>query len=135
MGRIQSSVSKPAFFPSAMGVVFCTLGFFLFSREHPYASFFISAGFFVLGFLFLSVARVKLEADALKYRRWFLWQAVSYSEITDCGESGIFGYIRLRRYVFPLGRIYFARPYSSDSLFGLDKEMISSIRSKANIVA
>jgi hypothetical protein len=127
--------SKSAFLFSGMGLGFCTFGLFLINREHPYASFFIFVLSFVLGFLFFSVARVRLEDDVLRYGRWYLWQAVSYSEITDCGESGILGYIRLRHYVFPLGRIYFARSYSSDSFFGLDKEMISSIRSRANIAA
>jgi len=86
-----------------------------------------------MGSLSLSVSRVRLETDGIEFRRWFRWRTASYSEIKECGESGIFGYIKLRHYVFPLGCIYFARPYSSDSLFSLDKEMISSIRSRAQL--
>src|ERR1700726_3629566 len=94
------------------GLFFCGMGLLLFNREHPYASAFISLPFFILGFFFLSVVRVKLEATGVKYRRWFRWRAVSYSEIRDCGESWVYGYIRPRQYAFPWGRIYFIRPQS-----------------------
>jgi hypothetical protein len=111
----------------------CAFGLACFNREHPYATGAISLTFFVAATFFLSVARVRLEGKEIKYRRWFHWHGVQFSEIRECGESWVFGYIRPRKYAFPWGRIYFVLPNASDSLFGLDKEMISTIRSKANI--
>jgi hypothetical protein len=115
------------------GLFFCGLGLFLFNRQHPYGTGLVCLGFVTLGAFFLSVTRVKLEGKEVKYRRWIRWHALPYSEIRECGESWVYGYIRPRRFAFPWGRIYFVRPNTSDSLFGLDKEMISTIRSKANI--
>jgi hypothetical protein len=53
-------------------------------------------------FFFPSVARVEPGNKELKYRRWLRWRAVSYSEIADCGESWVYGYIRLRHSRFSL---------------------------------
>jgi hypothetical protein len=108
-------------------------GLFLFNRQHPYVTGLTCFGFLVLGAFFLSVARVLPEKNELKYRRGFRWHAVSYSEIRECSESWVFGSVKLRHYLFPWGRIYFARPSAPDSLFGLDKEVISTIRSRAHI--
>ena len=36
-----------------------------------------------------------------------LLEAAPYDEIADCGAVWIFGYLRLRRFVFPWGRLYF----------------------------
>jgi hypothetical protein len=134
MGARETSLNNAAFvFKYALGFWFCGVGLFLFNSKHPYTSGFISLGFFILGLFFLSVVRVKPEKDVVRYRRWFRLHAVSYSEIRECGESWVYGYIRPRQYVFPWGRLYFVRPHSSDSLFGWDKELITAIRSGAQI--
>jgi hypothetical protein len=133
MGARETSLNQAFSRSKVFGLFFCGAGLLLFNREHPYVTAFISLGFFTLGFFFLSVVRVKPEETVVKYQRWFRWQAVPYSEIRQCGESWVYGYITLRQYTFPWARIYFARSYSADSLFGLDKETISTIRSKAHI--
>jgi hypothetical protein len=115
------------------GLFSCCFGLLLFNTQHPLGTGIVSLGFIVGGFFFLSVARVKAEGNVLKYRRWFSWKEIPYSEIRECGESWVFGYVRIGRYIFPWGSIFFARPNSSDSLFGLDKEVISTIRSRAHI--
>jgi hypothetical protein len=115
------------------GLFFCGLSLFLFNKEHPYFTGLLSLGFLVLGIVFLSVGQVQSQGSALKYRRWFRWHEVPYSEVRECGEAWVYGYVRLRQYVFPWGRVYFVRANSSDSLFGLDTKVITSIRSKANI--
>jgi hypothetical protein len=134
MNASEDSVKGATFvFKYAFGLSFYGMGLLLFNREHRYASALISLPFFILGFFFLTVARLKVETAGVKYRRWFRWRAVSYSEICDCGESWVYGYIRTRQYVLPWGRIYFVRPHSSDSFFGWDKEVISVVRVKAHI--
>jgi hypothetical protein len=67
------------------------------------------------------------------FRVWFRWHAIPYSEIVDCGESWVFGYVKARSFLPPWGKIYFARGYADGSLFGLDKKAISSICKKAGI--
>jgi len=54
-----------------------------------------------------------------------------YSEILECDESWVFGYVKCRSYVFPWGKLYFVRGYANDSLLGWDKNTISSICKKA----
>jgi|SRR5579872_439162 len=120
-------------FKFGFGLFFCWFGLFTFNYKHPVGTGIVSLGLMVVGIFFLSVARVKPEGNALKYRRWFHWKAIPYSEIRECGESWVFGYVKIRRYVLPWGSIFFARANSSDSLFGLDKEVISTIRSRAHI--
>jgi hypothetical protein len=133
MGARETSLNTAALVNNWLGLFCCGFGLFLFNVQHPYGTGLVCLGFFVLGAFFLSVARIKLEGTEVKYRRWLRWHALPYSQIRDCGESWVYGYIRPRQFAFPWGRIYFVRPNASDSLFGLDKEMISAIRSKANI--
>jgi hypothetical protein len=134
MGASERSLKSAIFvLKFGFGLFFCSFGLFLFNGQHPYGTGIVSLGFLIIGSFFLSVARVKPDGNVLKYRRWFRWQAVPYSEISECGESWVFGYVRFHRYVPPWGRIYFARANASDSLFGLDKQVIATIRSKANI--
>src|SRR5271156_516348 len=123
--RARETSLNLAFFHSKLfGLFFCGDGLLLFSRKHLFETVLISLGFFILGYFFLSVVRVKPERAVVKYQRWIRWHAVPYSDIRECSESWVYGYMRLSHYAFPWGRIYFARPYSADSLFRLDKEMI-----------
>jgi hypothetical protein len=133
MGARDASLNLAIVLNYGFGLFFSGVGILIFTRAHPAASGFISAGFFGLGYFFLSVARVKLERREIKYRRFFRWHAIAYTDVRECGESWVFGYIRPHRYAFPWGSIYFARPTSSDSLFGYDREIITDIRSRANI--
>lgn len=133
MGARKRSLSNAAFvFKYSAGLGSCLFGLFIFNREHPYATGFISLAFLLPAVFFLSVARVEPGNKELKYRRWFRWRVVSFSEIADCGESWVYGYIRLRHSRFPWRTIYFVRANASDSL-GLDGTVISTIRAKANL--
>ena len=133
MRAYETSQKNSLFVSYGMGLFFCLFGTLFFTKEHPYASGCISLGFIIVGIFFLSIARVKPEAEALKYRVWFRWHAIPYSEIVDCGESWVFGYVKGRTFLRPWGKIYFARGYADDSLFGWDKKVISSICKKAGI--
>jgi hypothetical protein len=133
MSARETSLNPAVFLNGGIGLFWCWMGIFLFDVQHPYGTGFISLGFLILGAFFLSVTRIKLEDTEVKYRRWLRWNALPYSEIRECGESWVYGYIRPRLFAFPWGKIYFVRPYASNSLFGLDKEMISAIRAKAKI--
>jgi hypothetical protein len=134
MGARETSLNTATLvFKYWFGLFFCGFSLLLFNRQHPYGTGLVCLGFIALGVFFLSVTRVRLEGNEVMYRRWIRWRALPYSEIRECGESWVYGYIKTRRFVLPWGRIYFVRPKSSDSLFGLDREIISTIRFKANI--
>lgn len=134
MGARETSLNTATLvFKYWFGVFFCGSSLFLFNKQHPYGTGVVCLGFFILGTFFLSVARVRLEGTVLEYWRWFRWHTVSYSEIRECGEFWVYGYIRPRQYAFPWGSVYFVRPQSSDSFFGWDKEIISTIRARAAI--
>ena len=134
MGARERSLNNAeAVFKYANGFFFSVFGLFVFNREHPVGTGVVTLGFLLLGAFFLSVTRVEPCTKELKYRRWFRWRAVPYSEIVDCGESWVYGYIRLRDLHFPSRTIYFVRASASDSLFGLDKTVISTIRARANL--
>ena len=134
MGARETSLNNAIFvFKYAFGLGFFGIGVFIFNKEHPYGTGLVSLGFFVLGAFFLSVVSVQPGNKELRYHRWLRWHEVSYSEIAECGESWVYGYIRLRHYVFPWRRIYFVRANASDSLLGVDKSIISTIRSKAHL--
>lgn len=133
MSPHKASLTNAWIVKNLFGLFFCGLGLFIFNKEHPYATGVVCLGFLIFGFFFLSVARVQPENEKLKYQSWFRWHAVSYAEIEECGEAWVYGYIRLRHYAFPWGKIYFVRASASDSLFGLDKAVISTIHSKSHL--
>jgi hypothetical protein len=134
MDARQRSLNNASFISKWLGFLFVAAGVTLLNKEHPYVSGFLSFGFFISGAFFLSTRRVQPERNGLKYRTWFRWHTVPYSEIQKCGEAWVYGYVRLRQFTFPWGSIYFVRPTASNSLFGLDKELISTIRSSAHVL-
>jgi hypothetical protein len=133
MSAYETSLKNSIFHAYPMGLIFCLFGVLFFTTERPFASGCITLVFVLIGTFFLSVARVKPETEVLKYRVWFRWHSLPYSEVVDCGESWVFGYVKGRSFLSPWGKIYFARGYADDSLFGLDKKVISSLRKKAGI--
>jgi hypothetical protein len=133
MSAYETSLKNFIFLAYAAGLFLCLFGVVFFTKEHPFASGCVSLVFILIGTFFLSVARVKPESEVLKYRIWFRWRSIPYSEVVDCGESWVFGYVKGRSFLRPWGKIYFARGYADDSLFGLDKKVISAIRKKAGI--
>jgi hypothetical protein len=92
----------------------------------------LGVGSLVVGIFFLTIAHVEIEETGLKYRRFSRWHAVGYGEIEACGENSRLGYVKLRRYVFPWGKLYFVLPNASESLLGKDTRLLTSIRDKVN---
>ena len=65
----------------------------------------------ILAILFCaSLAVLEIPDGTVRYRRLFRWTRVPYDEIVESGTSwavaGI-GYLRLKRFVFPWGKLYF----------------------------
>src|SRR5215475_14135173 len=65
----------------------------------------------ILAILFCaSLAVLEIPDGTVRYRRLFRWTTVPYDEIVESGTSwavaGI-AYLRLKRFVFPWGKLYF----------------------------
>jgi hypothetical protein len=135
MDARQTSLNSAASTTNFFGFFSCVIGLSLWVvfNKYPFLTALLNLGFFLLGFFFFTVTRIKTDETVLKYRRWSQWYAVPYSEIVECGADGMYGYIRLRRYIFPWGKIYFLRPYSPESLLAWDQQTIKKIRAKAGI--
>lgn len=58
-----------------------------------------------------SLVQIDADSAVIRFRRFFKWRTLKYEQITDCGISRLLifpaGYLRLRRPVFPWGKLYF----------------------------
>jgi hypothetical protein len=72
----------------------------------------------VLGILFYaSLAVLQIPDGTIRYRRLLRWRSLPYDEIAGCGISwGGVGYLRLNRFLFPWGKLYFVLD-QNDKLF------------------
>jgi hypothetical protein len=65
----------------------------------------------ILGIFFCaSLAVLQIPDGRIRYRRLLRWRKLSYDEIVECGTSWVMpgiGYVRLKRYLFPWGKLYF----------------------------
>jgi|SRR5215467_4298477 len=76
---------------------------------------------FLLSLFHLSLAEVEVSAEGIRYRRLSGRGTVSFEEVESCGLSIArmeVGYIRLRRFVLPWGKLYFILDYPDSK--GLD---------------
>jgi hypothetical protein len=58
----------------------------------------------------LSLAEVEVSSEGIRYRRLLGSGMVSFDEVEKCGVSVVrleIGYIRLRHFVSPWGKLYF----------------------------
>ena len=79
----------------------------------------------------LSLTRIKPENETLKYRRFFQWRSLPYSEITGCSDFWILEFVRAKQRIFPWGSIWFVIPRNRRDGWRWDFGVISFIRSKA----
>jgi hypothetical protein len=74
----------------------------------------------LLGFLFhASLAILQVPDGNIRYRRLFRWIQLPFDKIVGCGVlwGGGVGYIRLNRFVWPWGRLYFVLD-ANEKIFG-----------------
>jgi len=84
-----------------------------------YRALIVAIPLFVLGFFYASAAEIRLDEDALSYRRWSRWVRVSYRDIKECNVSlapGL-GALKLSHAVPPWSKLYFVREERSQILF------------------
>jgi hypothetical protein len=62
-----------------------------------------------LRFVFSDLAEIEVRSGNLRYRRLFRWRPLSKGEIVDVRVDlpHFVGSLRLHRFVFPWGRLYF----------------------------
>ena len=71
-------------------------------------------------FFYASLAVLEIPDGTIRYRRLFAWKKVDYDEIIESGVSWVvagIGYLRLKRFVFPWGKLYFVLD-QNEKLFG-----------------
>ena len=64
----------------------------------------------VLTSFYATLAVVEVSNEAIRYRRISRWRDVSFDEVRSCGRSSVgvgIGYLRLKRLLWPWGRLYF----------------------------
>ena len=73
-------------------------------------SFLLACPFLFAGLFGATVATVEVRNGGLRYRRLFQWRTIRNEEIAEAGVAWgpVLGSIRLNRYLFPWGRLYFA---------------------------
>jgi len=73
--------------------------------------------FFLAGLFQVSIAILELRDGVLRYKRFLSWTTIHENEIVAAGIlwHPFIGYIRLNRYVFPWGRLYFALDKNTES--------------------
>jgi hypothetical protein len=58
----------------------------------------------------VSLAVIEASDGTVRYRRLFNWKELPFDEIAVCGLSRVgvgIGYIRLKHFLWPLGKLYF----------------------------
>jgi hypothetical protein len=85
-----------------------TLG--IFGGEFPTWRFLFASPLILAALFGLSVAVVEVRDGVLRYRRFLRWTVVPRGDVISSGVvwPGFIGYLRLRRPIFPWGRLYFA---------------------------
>jgi predicted ABC-type exoprotein transport system permease subunit len=104
-----------------------------FNEEHPLSAI-VCMFLLILSLMFMSLTRIKPEAEVVRYRRFFRWQAIPYTEVIACDTFWILGSIRSKRHIFPWGRIYFVLPRGGQEDYRWDKGIISFMRRKAGLI-
>jgi hypothetical protein len=70
-------------------------------------------------FFHLSFAEMQIPDGKIRFRRLFKWKKLAYDEIVGCGVTwgGGIGYLRLKRFLLPWGKLYFVLD-ANEKLFG-----------------
>jgi len=66
--------------------------------------------FFIIALFHMSVAVLEVRDGDIRYKRLLTWERIQYCEIKSAGVAWhhFIGYVRLNRFVFPWGRLFFA---------------------------
>ena len=94
----------------------CMSSLLIFGKEFPGWRFLFASPFLVAGLFGASLAIVQLRDGVLRYRRLFKWTIIPEGEIVSARVvwPPFIGSIRLKRSLFPWGRLYFILDANSD---------------------
>jgi hypothetical protein len=84
-------------------------GIGVFGRHFPGWRFWLVCPLFVVALFGFSVAIVEVHDGVLRYRRFFRWKTIDPKDITGVKAiwEPILASVRLKRFLFPWGRLYF----------------------------
>jgi hypothetical protein len=111
MQTVLHSRLTNAFLAKGWGPLLCILGAsVVFSGNFLTRNLLLACPFLVGALFGVSVASVEVRDGVLRYRRLFRWREIPKEEIVDARVElpPVVGSIRLKRLLFPWGRLYFA---------------------------
>src|SRR5258707_4808540 len=81
-------------------------------------NFFLACPFLVFALFCFSIARVEVRDGVLRYRRLLEWRTIPRDEILEARVewAPFIGSVRLKKFLFPWGRLYFALDANSNSI-------------------
>ena len=98
------------FFVKLAGPAFClVVSLSIIGKNFPHFDWLFTSLFLIAGLFGASLAIVELRGDVLRYRRLFKWTVVPPHDIVTARAvlPPLIGSMRLKRFVFPWGRLYF----------------------------
>lgn len=113
MRTFLRSLPTNIFLAKVWGPLLCVAAaIFLWSGNGGFFSrnFFLACPFVIAALFGVSVAILEVRGGILRYRRFFIWKPLPPEGIIGARIEAppVLGSIRLRRFLFPWGRLYFA---------------------------
>jgi hypothetical protein len=117
MQLTSRSQPRNVFLVKLWGPLLCVVGSLLiFGEDFPSRRFLLASPFLIAALFGASLAILEVRNGVLYYRRLFKWTPIRENEIVSGRVEWppVIGSIRLNRFVFPWGRLYFVLDASSD---------------------
>ncbi len=91
-----------------------------------WARLFLAAWFALAAVFFFTMPVIFATPRNLQYRRFLRWHTINYHEILECKRSVVplLGYVKLKRFVPPWGRLYFVFHTPSAPFLGRSEQEI-----------
>lgn len=106
------------FLSKFLGPLLCVGGSLLvFGEDFPSARFLLAIPFLVAAFFGVSLAILEVRGGVLRYRRLFKWTTIPDDQIAGARIEWppVIGSVRLKRFLFPWGRLYFVLDKNTES--------------------
>lgn len=118
MQVIFRSQPRNVFLTKFLGPLLCVGGSLLvFGEDFPSRRFVLAIPFLIAAFFGASLAILEVRGGSLRYRRLFKWTTIDEDQIVGARIEWppVIGSVRLRRFLFPWGRLYFVLEKNTES--------------------
>lgn len=117
MNSVLRSRSAKVFLVKFWGPLLCIIiAVGVFGGDFPSRRLWLVLPFLLAALFGLSIASLEVRGDTLRYRRLFKWTVINDEVLEARVECPpLIGSLRLKRFVFPWGRLYFALDSNTES--------------------